>query len=298
MAFIASIYGELLFATIVFIMLSTALLAQPANIAVSFSKHRVAKTIRAVIANIVVVPVVGAALVFWLPLAFEVELVLYLTAIAPAAIFAPPLVHLNRGDIDWALALLFVLTALSLLTIPIMLTLATYLFAEQGNWQPVSQLKLILNYVVPVFAPLVVGLCFRAYAGHAADALTPLVVWVTKLLNLLLLVAIVVVSYEHFAAVDWPSVGVIVSFLFLAGLVGGLSLTREASRPERMTVVISTGLRNFSIVLLLLELIPDSHSVLPYVITTNISLLLACLLAIPASRRLITPTSREDHSTL
>lgn len=279
-------------------MLSTALLARPADIARSFSKPRIAKTIRAVIANIVVVPVVGIALVFWLPLAFEVELVLYLTAIAPAAVFAPPLVHLNRGDINWALALLFVLTALSLLTIPIMLAFATVLFAGHGNWHPVSQIELVLNYVVPVFAPLAVGLCLRAYAVRAAEALTPLVVKVTKLLNLLLFIAIVAVSYKHFAAVDWLSASVIMSFLLLAGLVGGLSLTREASRSERTTLVISTGLRNFAIVLLLLELIPDSHGVLPYVITTNISLLLACVLAIPASRRLIPATSQENHSLL
>ena len=287
MIIIESIYGYVLSATIILTMLTTGLLAQPQEIVRSFTKGRIALTVKAVLANIIVVPVLGFSSVYFLPMAYEMELVLYLVAISPAAMFAPPLVHINRGDVSWALALMFVLTALSLATIPIMLGFASNLFAGREGWELVSQTQIILKYVLPVFIPLVAGLLLKSCFEGVAEAITQPSASITKVLNVVLLFVMLALSYDEFFSVELGAMIFLMGFLALVGALGGLLIAPNVTKQECVTVVITTGLRNFAIVLLLLELLPNAHSSLPYVITSNLALLLLCIVTVPVSRRLI-----------
>ncbi len=198
---------------------------------------------RALLANFVIVPLIAVVTVRVFQLSMPVATGILLMAIAPGAPF------LTRsggsktgGSLGFAVALAFLMPALSILTIPVTAGIVLPPGAEaQLPWVP-----FVVKLVVLQLIPLMIGML-------VADRAPALAAKLQKWLGLILLAAIVVVAYhlapllvKAFFSVQgshgiWAMLVVVVLAIATGWLFGG------ARREFRRTLSIGTGVRNFGL---------------------------------------------------
>lgn len=268
-------------ACVITIMLSAGVLSEPKVLVEYFNAQHLKLTMKVVVLNILVIPAISFLLLLTVPMNTAVGLLIFLISIAPAAPMVPTMVHINRGDINWALVLLFVLTVISLFTIPLMLHIGQRFLADKFVIDIVTGKELLKGYVLPVFPPLAIGFLLKLFARKIAEKIAPAINLLVMLSNLIIILLVIGVNINNFGSMEvWPSLG-LVFFVGLCALSGGVAVYPKAQDVEYVTAVITTGLRNFAIVLLLINIMTDDTLILMYTIPVSLVPLFVCLIRVP-----------------
>jgi bile acid:Na+ symporter, BASS family len=255
-------------------MMAVGLVCQPSKALAYFHGKGLVLTLRYIVAMLVVIPLAVLVIIRYGNLAPVTALLLFLLAISPPAPLAPPLVRFNGGDLDWAISLMFLMTMISLVSIPWMLFLGRTILSETSAIRPVSGLEIFQGYMLPVFLPLFAGLGINHWWRGFGLQILPVVEQLGKWLNLPLTLLIVVINWNKFSELDMGATGVLLLFSLLACLLSILAIYPGASRPQYGTAIISAGVRNFGILFLLIQLMTDDSRVLVQIVVLSLFMIL------------------------
>ncbi|MGH2457644.1 MAG: bile acid:sodium symporter family protein [Chloroflexota bacterium] len=183
---------------------------------------------RALLVNIVLVPVLAFVLVRVLPTDPQLGVGILLMAMAPGAAFGPKLTQIARAEIALSVGLVAILVALIVLTLPV--TAALLLPGETA----IDSLGLVQSLVLIEILPLTVGLAVHAWARPFSRSVRPAVTKISTVLFVLAIVAVIAVSWPAFPSLlHLPSIaaalGTIIGSMVLGYWLGGPGIgTRRA----------------------------------------------------------------------
>ena len=191
---------------------------------------------RALIANIVLVPLVvyGMAIVFPLERPYMIGILLY--GFAAGAPYPPKLVAVGAGDIPTSIAATMLLTVLTILYMPVVLPFLVP-GTEIGIWEIAKPLLL------QMFVPLVIGLSVRRYSEGAAAKLHGPSNMIVGLSAAVFLVLAVALHWEALGAT--VGTGTVTSAIVLTVLAFGIGyLLGPGGEKGRVTLGLITTARN------------------------------------------------------
>lgn len=204
-------------------------------------------TTRAVLANVVVPPLVAVLLIAIFRLPESVATVLFLLALAPGGINAVQFSTKAPDQLAFAGELLFLLSLIGLITAPI----AAWAILPAGTSISISVGELAFRILGLVAAPLVIGVAVRANNPSLAERIYK----PAMLVSTLSFVASVVLSLSQrqdaLALLGSPTVLAMLLFVLALMATGWLAGGPETDR--RQVLAVATNLRNVGLVYVLVE---------------------------------------------
>jgi len=197
----------------------------------------------ALLANFVIVPVLGVILVQLFPMSPQVRIDFLLLALAPGGFFALQFARVANGNRVLAVVLLFVLSVLAVLFTPILVHLL-FPTVEEGRLLFVRIILLLLPLLV---VPLYVGRALQQFAPAVAPKLGRLLGALSIVLFILANVLINQYKPPTIKAISTGEVAAIVSLVLVSWAVGWLLGGPEVH--NRKVFAISTSMRNVGVCL-------------------------------------------------
>jgi bile acid:Na+ symporter, BASS family len=245
--------------------------------------------LRALLANVVVVPALALALVALLPLTAEARLAILLLATVPGGIDflawrpAPP-----AGERS-AAALVFLLSIVAIVVSPAI----RVLLERVGPPLALSSGRLLAVAVLGLLGPLLVGVAIRATSPAAAAVLTRVMAVLSAALFVAANLAVVVLGGVQPRGVGAVDVAAMAVFVLAAAAVGWL--VGGPTAAERRLLARVTAIRNVGLALLLATVgVPHGGVDLAIVVFVVVTIVLRVMVAALATARRGRPS--VDHA--
>ena len=212
--------------------------------------------VRTLLANFVVVPIAGVAVVLFFPLQPHVAGALMLLACTPGGLSAIQFTRQVKGGAALAGAILGLLSLLAVFLSPLILKVVL-----PGNVQiAIPYGSALLSFLVFVLLPLLAGMFLLGKAPGAAAKLSRLL----ALVGLVAFVAFMVVTGGARKAaageIGMAAVGAMLLFIFVSMAVGWFM--GGPSRDSRQILATSTSMRNAALCLAIVESSSPGHAVM------------------------------------
>lgn len=239
---------------------------------------------RGLLANLIIVPILGFILVRLLNLPPDIRIGIMMLAISPGGLFALQFARVSKGDRVFAVALVIVLTILAILITPL---LADWLFPRtDGEGRPF--IRIVLLFLLLVVAPLLVGRALQKRFPEVAPKLGRCL----GLLSIVIFIAAALLSGRFktpaIKALDANGIAAIVLLTVLCWAVGWI-----LGGPEiryRKVLAISTAMRNFGIcVPVALYYFPGTEVIAPIMAFSGISIPMNMVFALVTGKMLRDP---------
>lgn len=239
---------------------------------------------RALLVNIVLIPVLAFVLVRVLPTNPQLGLGVLLMAMAPGAAFGPKVTQLARAHVPLAVGLVAVLAVLIVVTVP-----ATAALVLPGE-TTIDALELVQSMVLIEILPLALGLVVHARARSFSRSVRPLVTKASTVLFVLVIVATIAVSWPAF-----PSLLQLQSIIAALGtMIGSVVLGYWLGGPgvgTRRSLAITSLSRTAGIALFVADTsFPDPHVRAMIVAYGLVQVIVGAILAFIWSRERRIPT--------
>ena len=108
------------------------------------------------ISQVIILPIVGLILVLLIPMPMEIAIGVMIIAAAPGGVTSNVLTSFAKGDVALSISLTAIISILSVLSIPIVLSLSLSLL-DKGNISDISLFDIALKMFLIVTIPVVVG---------------------------------------------------------------------------------------------------------------------------------------------
>ncbi|SPB13788.1 hypothetical protein NOV72_01052 [Caballeronia novacaledonica] len=209
--------------------------------------HRPGLLLRSLMAMLCVMPMLVVACVYFLDLPQPTAVVLTALAISPMPPLLPRKQRKAGSVAPYGLGMLVVLALVSIVTVPLSLTLFSWLFEQPLKAGPAAITKIVLTMIV---APLAAGMLVSRFAPRVAPHL---VVPVRRVAMLLLIVGVLVLLAGTWRAIGasaghWTVLAIVI--FVVAGLIVGHWL--GGPEPEHAAMLaLSTASRHPAIALAL-----------------------------------------------
>jgi BASS family bile acid:Na+ symporter len=197
---------------------------------------------RALVANFLIVPLLGAILVYAFDLPLEIRIGLLMLALSPGGLLALQFARVSKGNLVLAVALLFVFCLLSIFVTPALTLLSFH--RDQGR-MPFVWLVLMLSLLV--VAPLFVGRGLQRLIPKHAPKVG---LWLGRLSIVIFIIAALAAGQYRTPAIKLMGVNeiaAIVALILSAWIVGWLFGGPEIK--NRKVFAISTSMRNVGVCL-------------------------------------------------
>ena len=192
----------------------------------------------ALAANIVLIPLMAVALTMMIPLPDAARMGILLYAFCTGSEAGPKLVQIAKGNAAFGVALLGILIPVTVLGVPLALSsVLPGVHVEQG--------KLLVKLLAIVALPLALGLVIKANYDAVAARLSAVAHRISLLMLLGLLVLIIYVHFDKFAALQSGTVFASLLFFALAFAIG--YLMGGPGREGRKTLAIMSFIRAGSV---------------------------------------------------
>jgi len=197
---------------------------------------------RALLANFIIVPLLGVLLAKWFQLPGPVATGFLLMAIAPGVPFVLLQVRKRGGSLGLAVTLEFLLPLISVATVPI--TAALVLSSPERAALPMG--RFVVTLLLSQLLPLLAGIVVRARAPGSADRLLRPFKIVTVIALLGLVVLLIPKIIASIGAVYgsngmWAALCLVVMSLVIGWALGG------PVRQDRRVLAFGTALRNIGL---------------------------------------------------
>lgn len=198
------------------------------------------------IGQIIILPVIAFALAWALKLPPVYFMGIVLVACCPGGSSSNVFSMLAKGDVALSVTLTAVSSILTLFTIPVIMEFVARFVSEQSGVEvnlPFG--KLIVQNIVLIFVPLIIGILFRHLLPEAAAK-------VNKVLSklafpaLMTLAAVFFLQYTQEIKDNFAVLGIAVTVLILLAMLCSSALSRitKSSVAVRRTIIIEVGMQN------------------------------------------------------
>ncbi len=186
---------------------------------------------------------VGLGIAFRLEPLFFIGLVLI--ACSPGGSSSNIFSLVARGDVALSVLLTALSSILTLFTIPIIMQFAVYLVGHTGTTIHLPIGRLILQNIVLVLTPVLIGVSVRHYRPATAEKIH-LILSKVALPSLILLATLFFVQHYAVIAAAIGQLGLCITLLILLAMGGGIVLSRgfRLTVREQRTLVIEIGMQN------------------------------------------------------
>jgi BASS family bile acid:Na+ symporter len=225
--------------TLVEMMFAVGLGTAPAEVAAAMKQCRL--TLRAAVANYILVPAAAVALLAAFharPMAAAGFLIL---AACPGAPYGPPLTAIAKGNVATAVGWMAILASSSALAAPLLLSLLLPVVSGEARLE-IDAMRLAGTLVLTQLAPLGTGLALHFWRPGFAARLLPAASRISKLLNLAAIGSIVAAQHRMLLDIRWAAFAGMFALLLASLLCGWL--LGGPDRQLRRTLAITTSLRN------------------------------------------------------
>lgn len=196
---------------------------------------------RALLANFVIIPVIGFIIARFFDLPAEIRTGFLLLAMAPGGLLALQFARISKGNRVFAVALLFVFCLLAILVIPVFVLL---FFSGEGTGRlPVAWLVMLMLLLIVV--PLIVGRALQTLIPGQAPKLG---LWLGRLSIVIFVIAALMAGRYKTPAIKLMGIKgieaivvLIVSSWIVGWLLGGPEI------KNRKVLAISSSMRNIGV---------------------------------------------------
>ena len=199
--------------------------------------------VRALLANIIIVPLLAMLVIQLAPLSQEMVIAVVLVASAPG--YAPILSEMAGGNLARTAALMFLMAAVSLVTTP---AVATLMFAGQASIS-INPLTVIITLLLFQILPLAAGLVLRSQRLELAQRLQKVFGLIARIAILIVMVAFLLLEFRYIVRTPWSSL-LSIFLISTGGLAAGYLLSGPAI-ADRKTLALNTKIRNLGLALLI-----------------------------------------------
>lgn len=194
--------------------------------------------IKALIANFVLVPILGFALAQFMPVPEGAAIGLLIVACAAGAPFLPKLVQVAKGDVAFGVGLMTLLMVITVVYMPVVLPLLL-----QGV--QVDALAIARSLFFQMLVPLAIGLFIRARYEEIAANIQPAFSQASNIALIALMVLGLIIGFDSFVGA-FGSWSILSSLLFVIGAVVIGYLLGGPGMNTRSVVSLGTGQRNLA----------------------------------------------------
>jgi len=221
-------------------MLAMGLGLTPSQILAPLRQARLVVT--ALVANSVLVPLLSVALTRIIPLSEPLKIGLILLGVAAGAPFLPKLAQVAHGNVAFSVALMTLLTVVTIIALPLDLPLLL-------PGVRVNPLSIVLSLVLTMLLPLGIALLFRARYPDQAEQLLPVMTQASNAALVLLLVTSLLASFQQLIGLIGTG-GILAALLLIGGGVVIGYLLGGPGGDTRSVLGLGTGQRNIAAALL------------------------------------------------
>jgi len=225
------------------------------------------------LANFVLVPLLAYAITKVIPLDQSLQIGVILMGTAAGAPFIPKLVQGAKGNVAYAVGLMFLIMVVTIFYLPIVLPLLLP-GVEVNPWDIAKSL------IVSMLIPLVIGMLIKAHSPDVADHWAPVMQKISSMTILILLVVGLGLNISNILSfIGTLGIGAMVLLIVGALLIGLLLGGRDPG--VRTAMGLSTANRNGAAALLVATQNFSGTDTLPFVLVGVVVMLLVVL---PAAR--------------
>lgn len=203
--------------------------------------------VRALVANFVLVPLLGFALARMVPLPPETAEALILLACVPGGLSAIHFISHVKGRETMAEALFALMSLAAVVVSPWVLRVALPASAEM-NFPHGRTLAFVL---IAILAPLCAGLVLHDRSPDLAPKLSKILSWVSLVLFIAFEIVTKNLRHEAIHRLGWPAVGVMVLFIVASMAIGWL--LGGPDRRSRQVLAAVTSMRNTAVCLIVVR---------------------------------------------
>ena len=113
-----------------------------------------------VLANFIVIPIIGYIGLTYLPLEPYVKVGIMLMVAAPIAPMVPPFVAMAKGNVTYSVGLMVIIAVLSVFLTPLILTIS---FPESIGSVLLNPMEIVKTLVMVQLIPITIGILFSQY---------------------------------------------------------------------------------------------------------------------------------------
>ncbi|MBI3797381.1 MAG: bile acid:sodium symporter [Deltaproteobacteria bacterium] len=260
-------------------MLSVTLETTRGQIMATFTDRR--QMGRALLANFVLVPLLGVILARLFTLSPDVRIGFLLLALSPGGLFALQFARVSKGNLVLAVGLLIALSTLAILLTPALVAL---LFPAVGEGR-LPLVLLVLLLLLLIAAPLLAGRAWQQFAPEAAPRLGRRLGVLSIVLFIITTVAAGKYKTPAIKAISAHEIMAIVSLVLASWFIGWLLGGPEVR--NRKVLAISTSLRNVGVCLpIAVNYFPGTAVVVPILAFSGISIPMNMVFALITGRTL------------
>lgn len=204
-----------------------------------------------VMAQLVLLPAVGALVLWWAELPAMLAVGLMILTFAPGGATSNMLTLLARGDTALSITLTAVTSLITPFTLPLM-TLATLdLYGLTGELPEFPVLSTIMKVMLVTLLPVVLGIMMASLRPQLCSRMVRPVKICSLVFMMVIVVAIMRANWEDLPDLIWQ-VGPVALMLASCALLAGYVLARLAglSAERRVTLAIEVGIQNAGTALL------------------------------------------------
>ncbi len=229
----------------------------------------------ALLANFLLVPLLALGITRLIPLDEPLRIGVILFGTAAGAPFIPKLVQGAKGNVAYAVGLMFLTMVVTIFYLPIVLPLLLP-GVEVNSWEIAQSL------IVTMLIPMVIGMLIKSHSPDVADHWAPVLNKISTVSVLILWVVGLGLNLSNILAfIGTRGIGAMALLIVGSVLIGLLFGGRDPG--IRTAMGLSTGNRNGSAVLLVATLNFAGTDTLPFVL---VGIALSILILLPAAKLL------------
>jgi predicted Na+-dependent transporter len=231
--------------------------------------------ILALLANFVLVPLLAFAIIKIIPMDQSLQIGVILLGTAAGAPFIPKLVQGAKGNVAYAVGLMFLIMVVTIFYLPFILPVLL-------PGVEINPLDIARSLIVTMLIPLVIGMLIKAHSPDVADHWAPVMQKISSLSILILLVVGLGLNISNIIGfIGTRGIGAMIILIVGALLIGLLFGGRDPG--VRSAMGLSTANRNGAAALLVATQNFTGTNTLPFVLVGTVLMLLILL---PVAKRI------------
>ncbi|MEL6469468.1 MAG: bile acid:sodium symporter family protein [Cyanobacteria bacterium J06623_4] len=200
------------------------------------------------LAQLVMVPVVGFALAFAFALPPEIAVGVVLLSACPGGATSNLLTYLAKGNVALSVTLTAFSSLVTVFSIPLVVNLALRLFLDEAADLQLPFLKTVTRLATIVILPLIIGMVVRAVAPRLAATIEKSVKWFSITFISLLVVLLIAQERETLQRYAFSLSGVTLTLSVVTMALGfALSSWGQLDIPSRRSITIEVGIQSTSL---------------------------------------------------